>query len=635
MSPQKPRRRKRNYLSAPPDLWAPSQDGAGGDADGAGDSNGLADAEDSAADSTLTHNLPSQNHNPDHDPFYSSLFPPAPYAMNAFPAVAATAAQRPTPTLRNTQKSAVGNGLGGGIGGGWGGGTAVGGGGGGAAAAAAAAAGGAGGGNGAGFGLGGALEAGLGGGLGSRPAQLSGFAQVMGGGQAPIDMSDFPSLGGGPRPAPSSAAAAGWHANTIRQLSQSQVQPPQSQPQQQQRAPSTAPSQHSTDAFDGQRASQPSVERTEDAFPPLGGQVNGDALQSNGLGSSIASPDGAQAQQNGQQAQLPIRNPSNTYQQQPQQAPIGSGQPASQPQQQLQSTTQNGQAPPANIKRYADMTEDEKYGLTGLLAAFEARRALEAGQPVDDTLPPAMRNGVMLGQDLSTLGMDLDSPEPIYPTFTPFPLPPERSSGSNFDFFERNVVPDFTLPSAYTVTNVPPLERRMGAFSDETLFSIFYQNPNDYRQELAAIELTGRDWRWHKILRQWLQKDTREVSAGSLPIVDLAPTLPVAAPTVRLGERTERGVYVFFDAMNWQRQRREFVLDYGELDHKHAGGGGQVVPGMGANGMGGGGGGGAVGPAPGLGGGGPVQPPGGLGGLSGGGVVGSVVGAQQRGVVGA
>ncbi|KAK1067097.1 transcriptional regulator [Friedmanniomyces endolithicus] len=629
MSPSKPRRRKRDYLPAPPDLWVTSRGGGNEGVDGAGDANN-ADAADSASGNTRIHDLPTQNHNADHDPFHLSPFPPAPYAMNAFPAVAATAAQRPTPTLRNTQKSAVGNGLGGGIGGGWGGSAAVGG-----AGGAAAAASGNGSGNAGGFGLGGALGTGLGGGLGSRPAQLSGFAQVMGGGQAPIDMSDFPSLGGGPRPTPSSATAAGWHANAIRQLSQPQVQPPQSQIQQQQRAPSTAPSQHSIDPFDGQRASQPSVERTEEAFPPLGGQLNGDALQSNGLGSSIASPDSGQAQQNGQQAQLPIRNPSNTYQQQPQQAPIGSGQPASQPQQQLQSATQNGQAPPANVKRYADMSEDEKYGLTGLLAAFEARRALEAGQPVDDTLPPVMRNGVMLGQDLSTLGMDLDSPDPIYPTFTPFPLPPERSSGSNFDFFERNVVPDFTLPSAYTVTNVPPLERRMGAFSDETLFSIFYQNPNDYRQELAAIELTARDWRWHKILRQWLQKDTREVSTGSLPIVDLAPTLPVAAPTVRLDERTERGVYVFFDAMNWQRQRREFVLDYGELDHKHAGVGGQVVPGMGANGMGGGVGGGAVGPAPGLGGGGPVQPPGGLGGLSGGGVVGSVVGAQQRGVVGA
>ncbi|TKA79067.1 hypothetical protein B0A55_02512 [Friedmanniomyces simplex] len=564
MSPPKPRRKKRTYLPAPLDFWAPSRDDGSGSVDGGKDAY-EADAEDSAIEDDLAHTFElTQYYNPDYDSFYLSTEPPVLYAMNAFPAVTATATQRQTPTLRNTQKSAVGNGLAGGMGGGWGGAGAVGGGGGGS-----------GGGSGGGFGLGGALGAGLGGALGSRPAQLSGFAQVMG-----------------------------------------------------------APSQNSIDQFDGQRASQPSVERTEDAFPPLGGQLNGDALQSNGLGSSIASPDSGPAQQNGQQAQLPIRNPSNTYQQQPQQAPIGSGQPASQPQQlqQQQSAPQNGQAPPANIKRYADMTEDEKYGLTGLLAAFEARRALEAGQPVDDTLPPAMRNGVILGQDLSTLGMDLDSPDPIYPTFTPFPVPPERGSGSIFDFFERNVVPDFTLPSAYTVTNVPPLERRMGAFSDETLFSIFYQNPNDYRQELAAIELTARDWRWHKVLRQWLQKDTREASSGSsLPIVDLAPTLPVAAPPVRLGERTERGVYVFFDAMNWQRQRREFVLDYGELDHRHAGGGGQVVPGIGANGMGGG----AVGPAPGLGGGGPVQLPGGLGGLSGGGVVGSVVGTQQRGVVGA
>ncbi|KAK1820121.1 transcriptional regulator [Friedmanniomyces endolithicus] len=609
MSPSKSRRKKRDYLPAPPELWAPSRGGGGGDVDEAGDADN-ADAEDSAAETALTHNLPTQNHNPDHDPFLLVILSSGP---------------RPTPTVRNTQKSAVGNGLGGGIGGGWGGSAAVGGG-----AAAAAAASGNGSGNGGGFGLGGALGAGLGGGLGSRPAQLSGFAQVMGGGQAPIDMSDFPSLGGGPRPTPSSATAAGWHANAIRQLSQPQVQPPQSQTQQQQRAPSTAPSQHSIDPFDGQRASQTSVERTEDAFPPLGGQMNGDALQSNGLGSSIASPDSGQAQQNGQQTQLPIRNSSNTYQQQAQQAPIGSGQPASQPQQQLQSATQNGQAPPANVKRYADMTGERK---------IRAQRFARCIRGAASTRSRTAGRRHITTRDAQWCyarpGSEHTRPDPIYPTFTPFPLPPERSSGSNFDFFERNVVPDFTLPSAYTVTNVPPLERRMGAFSDETLFSIFYQNPNDYRQELAAIELTARDWRWHKILRQWLQKDTREVSTGSLPIVDLAPTLPVAAPTVRLGERTERGVYVFFDAMNWQRQRREFVLDYGELDHKHAGVGGQVVPGMGANGMGGGVGGGAVGPAPGLGGGGPVQPPGGLGGLSGGGVVGSVVGAQQRGVVGA
>ena len=161
----------------------------------------------------------------------------------------------------------------------------------------------------------------------------------------------------------------------------------------------------------------------------------------------------------------------------------------------------------------------------------------------------------------------------------------------------------------------------------ETLFSIFYQNPGDYKQELAAVELTARDWRWHKVLRQWLQKDTREASSGSsLPIVDLATTQPIGAQPVRVGERTERGVYVFFDAMNWQCQRREFSLDYGELDHRNAGGLQQAGVGMG---MTNGNGGGATGPAPGLtstsalGAGGPVQPP---AGLTGGGGVGSIGG---------
>lgn len=150
---------------------------------------------------------------------------------------------------------------------------------------------------------------------------------------------------------------------------------------------------------------------------------------------------------------------------------------------------------------------------------------------------------------------------------------------------------------------------------------------------MAAIELTARDWRWHKVLRQWLQKDTREASSGSsLPIVDLATSQPIGAQPVRVGERSERGVYVFFDAMNWQRQRREFVLDYGELDHRHAGGQQQPGGGM-TNGMS------ATGPAPGLtqalGAGGPVQPPtSGLGGAGsvGGGSIGSQGGQRSLGL---
>lgn len=56
----------------------------------------------------------------------------------------------------------------------------------------------------------------------------------------------------------------------------------------------------------------------------------------------------------------------------------------------------------------------------------------------------------------------------------------------------------------------------------------------------------------------------------------------------RISERSERGVYVFFEASNWRRERREFLLDYEELENKVIPGG---VPGMGLLGtlMGGGG----------------------------------------------
>jgi len=276
--------------------------------------------------------------------------------------------------------------------------------------------------------------------------------------------SDFPSLSGGPRAnqASNSATGGSWSSSAIRQPSNQQA-PPQ-QPPQQQRAPSVALSQQSSDQFESQRSQQQSAERGSggEDFPPLSGQ--GDTLSNTGLNSGFGSPDSTLHRQNGQQTQLPIREHQHTFQQSSQ-APINSGQLPSQPSQQI-SLPQNGHSPTSTVKKYADMSEQERYGLQGLLAAFEARRQAETGGQVDDTLPPAMRNAVFVGQDLSSLGLDLDSPEPLYPTFTPFPA---ASSSSQFDFHDRHIVPDFTLPSAYTVTNVPPLSNRMSAFSDGTL----------------------------------------------------------------------------------------------------------------------------------------------------------------------
>ena len=70
---------------------------------------------------------------------------------------------------------------------------------------------------------------------------------------------------------------------------------------------------------------------------------------------------------------------------------------------------------------------------------------------------------------------------------------------------------------------------------------------------------------------------------------------PYGAPPLRTGEKTERGVYIFFNATNWRRERREIVLDYEQLDTRTV-----PVPAPsavvgGQSGMAGGGGNGSVG----------------------------------------
>ena len=49
--------------------------------------------------------------------------------------------------------------------------------------------------------------------------------------------------------------------------------------------------------------------------------------------------------------------------------------------------------------------------------------------------------------------------------------------------------PDFRLPECYTVDNVHKVQQKIPGFSDETLFWIFYTQPRDIMQELAATEL--------------------------------------------------------------------------------------------------------------------------------------------------
>ncbi|OAX85129.1 hypothetical protein ACJ72_00501 [Emergomyces africanus] len=173
------------------------------------------------------------------------------------------------------------------------------------------------------------------------------------------------------------------------------------------------------------------------------------------------------------------------------------------------------------------MPDRDRFGLQGLLSMIHSEN------PDVATLA--------VGQDLMSLGLDLNQPEPLHPSFAS----PFISSNA--------AVPlqvDYNLPACYNVANVQPLQTRIPSFSDETLFYIFYSMPRDIMQELVAEELMGRKWRYHKVERAWLTRD------------DAYPS-PVE---VERGV-SERGFYLWWDPSTWKKVRREFILRYADLDN--------------------------------------------------------------------
>jgi CCR4-NOT transcription complex subunit 2 len=173
-------------------------------------------------------------------------------------------------------------------------------------------------------------------------------------------------------------------------------------------------------------------------------------------------------------------------------------------------TTQSAEQPPM-----AEMSELDKFGLAGLLSMIHSDSPDVASLAV--------------GQDLMTLGLDLNQPEPLHTSFAS----PFVASVTGVPLEQ-----DFALPSCYNVANIQPLQSRVTSFSDETLFYIFYSMPRDIMQEVVAEELMGRKWRYHKMERCWLTRD--ETYPGPVDV-----------------ERgvSERGVYLLWDPANWKKVR--------------------------------------------------------------------------------
>uniref|UniRef100_A0A7S1N8S3 NOT2/NOT3/NOT5 C-terminal domain-containing protein n=1 Tax=Eutreptiella gymnastica TaxID=73025 RepID=A0A7S1N8S3_9EUGL len=168
--------------------------------------------------------------------------------------------------------------------------------------------------------------------------------------------------------------------------------------------------------------------------------------------------------------------------------------------------------------------QGDRFGLTGLLSVIRM---------TDQDL-----NALALGFDLTTLGLNLNSPDYLYTTFaSPW------SEGTT-------VQPEFRIPQCYFMTP-PHLRFQMfQRFHLETLFYIFYSMPADVLQLAAAQELYNRDWRFHKEKKLWFTR------------------APGVEPSIKTTSY-EKGSYLVFDPEKWTKEQKDdFILVYDQLEEK-------------------------------------------------------------------
>ncbi|OBT54492.1 hypothetical protein VE04_04180, partial [Pseudogymnoascus sp. 24MN13] len=403
-------------------------------------------------------------------------------------------------------------------------------------------------------------------------APMTSFAQSIGSSQpaAPLDMSEFPSLSNNPSHQASSSAQSTWAMPGARQLGQAATHRPQhgilpaqqqSQAQQQTQqqqddlfsSSSQLPSSQSGFRFGGQNAvgqsSQPQESAAEE-FPPLNRNANGEIGQDRNLG-SLQSPGfgapsstlGFPAGGSGAQASRSngLLNAVNTGNRAAPTNPRDNsvnvpGPPASQnPPSSLEkeigfsrpplseaaeSLSPHGQPATADAK---SVPYNQPIPPQSQANGFEADPTDEAGPISQDPLPGMsdrdryglkglieMLKGpypdqaaLITGVDIAALGFDLNTTERLSETiWSPWDDVPARPD-----------IPQHTIPDCYQVHNVQPIENKLSNFSDETLMFMFYNNPQDIQQMIAAQELTNRNWRYHKKLSMWLDVGRDDAAA--------------------------------------------------------------------------------------------------------------------------
>uniref|UniRef100_A0A3Q3J4K5 CCR4-NOT transcription complex subunit 2 n=1 Tax=Monopterus albus TaxID=43700 RepID=A0A3Q3J4K5_MONAL len=173
----------------------------------------------------------------------------------------------------------------------------------------------------------------------------------------------------------------------------------------------------------------------------------------------------------------------------------------------------------------------DQFGMIGLLTFIRAAET-----------DPGMVH-LALGSDLTTLGLNLNSPEYDGHNHTHTDTHLCRNLGQKLYFH---------VPSEY-LTNIHIRDKlaaiKLSRYGEDLLFYLYYMNGGDLLQLLAAVELFNRDWRYHKEERVWITR------------------APGMEPTLKTNAY-ERGTYYFFDCLNWRKVAKEFHLEYDKLEER-------------------------------------------------------------------
>lgn len=193
------------------------------------------------------------------------------------------------------------------------------------------------------------------------------------------------------------------------------------------------------------------------------------------------------------------------------------------------TVTAIGTSKPSTRKRVnvpPSMVQDH-YGMMGLLTFIR-------GAETDPNLV-----ALALGSDLTTLGLNLNSPESLYSTFSsPFADSPSRPQDIDY------AVPQEYLIHSYIRDKLAPI--RLSKYNEDLLFYLYYTSGGDLLQLLAAHELYSRDWRYHKEERVWITR------------------APGMRPT-KVENMHEEGTYCFFDVTTWRKCHKDMKVEYDKL----------------------------------------------------------------------